>query len=53
MAKRELTWAELSRFQLTGCYPDWYEVQALPTETKVKSKTETKPKVDVQPTDET
>jgi hypothetical protein len=48
MAKRELTWAELSRFQLTGILPDWYEVQ---TEVKAKAKTETKPKVDVQPTD--
>lgn len=45
MAKRELTWAELSRFQLTGQYPDWYEVQ---TEVKAKAKPKA---VDVQPTD--
>lgn len=49
---REWSTNELYRYQLTGEYPKGYEVQTVPTETKVKAKTETKPKVDVQLTNE-
>lgn len=50
---RQLTTSELFRLQLTGLYPDDYEVQAIQTEVKTKVKAEAKPKsLDVQPTDQ-